>query len=212
MRSEKIRIMIAEDHLLFAESLAILLRREPMLEVVAIVTNGKDLIDQLQQHDPDIILLDLNMPGKSGIEAAHEIRQTNKKIRILAVTSYATAKIINDLLSINIDGILYKDAPPQELLTAIEKIVVHKERYIQPSISGKLARIVPDDGFLKKHNLSKREMQIIQLMRSGMSTKEIATELFLSDYTVDTHKKNIYKKLNINNAASLIQFTRDNNI
>jgi len=206
MSAQKIRILIAEDHLLFAESLSLLLEREHGLEVAGKVATGKELLEKLNDYKPDLILLDLKMPVVDGFEAAQKIRKENGHIKILVVTTYVTTKIVHDLLDLGVNGVLYKDAHPNELLEAINRVTIENGIYIQKPISEKMEAMVPKDEFLVKYNLSKRELEIIQLLKEGKSTKQIAAELFLAEYTVDTHKKNIYRKLGVNNMASLLQF------
>ena len=212
MNSANISITIAEDHVLFAESLAVLLRQQPVFRIIDIVRNGDDLLKSIKSNKPDLVLLDINMPGKNGIETAFDIRKNDKNLKILIITSYATTKIVKELFKIGINGILYKDADPKELLIAIESIVIAGSIYTQKSIFEKLALRYFDEGPSRKYNLSKREMEIIQLIKEGHTTIEIAESLFLSDYTVDTHKKNIYRKLGVKSSAALIQFILENTL
>ena len=208
-----IRIVIADDHLLFQQGLTKILEdeKELDLEVVAKASSGRELIRILKSAQPQIVLLDLNMPGIDGLEAFRQIKAWNSSLKVIALTMYDNIKIIKTVLKAGMDAYILKQYGKEEVINAIKDVMLDKV-YIGKGISFSNNKIVVnnkvskfDDKFVRKHKLTKRELEILQLIGQALSNKEIAKELFISDQTVSVHRKNIMRKLNVSNTAGLIR-------
>ena len=208
-----IRIVIADDHLLFQQGLTKILEdeKELDLEVVAKASSGRELIRILKSAQPQIVLLDLNMPGIDGLEAFRQIKAWNSSLKVIALTMYDDIKIIKTVLKAGMDAYILKQYGKEEVINAIKDVMLDKV-YIGKGISFSNNKIVVnnkvskfDDKFVRKHKLTKRELEILQLIGQALSNKEIAKELFISDQTVSVHRKNIMRKLNVSNTAGLIR-------
>ena len=208
-----IRIVIADDHLLFQQGLTKILEdeKEINLEVVAKASSGRELIRILKSAQPQIVLLDLNMPGIDGLEAFRQIKAWNSSLKVIALTMYDDIKIIKTVLKAGMDAYILKQYGKEEVINAIKDVMLDKV-YIGKGISFSNNKIVLndkankfDDKFVRKYKLTKRELEILQLIGQALSNKEIAKELFISDQTVSVHRKNIMRKLNVSNTAGLIR-------
>jgi len=209
-----IRIVIADDHLLFQQGLTKILEdeKEMDLEVVAKASSGRELIRILKSAQPHVVLLDLNMPGIDGLEAFRQIKAWNSSLKVIALTMYDDIKIIKTVLKAGMDAYILKQYGKEEVINAIKDVLLDKV-YVGKGISFSNNKIVLnnnngskfDDKFVRKHRLTKRELEILQLIGQALSNKEIAKELFISDQTVSVHRKNIMRKLNVSNTAGLIR-------
>ena len=205
----KIRIIIADDHTIFAEGLKTLLNLQNDIEVVSIVTNGKKLLNDLQNNNYDLILLDVNMPELDGIDTAESIKKEYPDLPILVLTMYDRKDILKKMISKGVNGYILKNSDPEELIEAI-KITSSGGNFFYKNIEEEIdKKNVPpkskyDDTF--NTNLSKREKEILKLIAQGKTSSQIANQLFLSVFTVDTHRKNIASKLEIHNTADLVKY------
>lgn len=208
-----IRIVIADDHLLFQQGLKKILEEEKEinLEVVAQASSGRELIRILKSAQPHIVLLDLNMPGIDGLEAFTQIKAWNSSLKVIALTMYDDIKIIKTVLKAGMDAYILKQYGKEEVINAIKDVMLDKV-YMGKGISFSNNKITLndkankfDDKFVRKYKLTKRELEILQLIGQALSNKEIAKELYISDQTVSVHRKNIMRKLNVSNTAGLIR-------
>ncbi len=215
-----IRIVIADDHLLFQQGLKKILEdeKELNLEVVALAASGRELIRILKSAQPHVVLLDLNMPGIDGLEAFTQIKAWNSSLKVIALTMYDDTKIVKTVLKAGMDGYILKQYGKEEVINAIKEVMLDKV-YMGKGISFSNNKIIVkrtdakfDDKFVRKHKLTKRELEILQLIGSALSNKEIAKELFISDQTVSVHRKNIMRKLNVSNTAGLIRVAYDHSL
>jgi DNA-binding NarL/FixJ family response regulator len=200
-------IVIAEDHTILREGLKALLSSHPDLKVVGEAEDGIEAIRCVQNHSPDMILLDLSMPRMTGLDAIKEIKRVNAETKIIVLTVHKTEEYILATLQAGADGYVLKDAHSTELLTAIRH-VLDGRRYLSPSISGTII-----DGLLqgKKASairsawdtLTQREREILKLVAEGHKNKEIADLLCISLKTVEKHRANLMEKLDLHNVASL---------
>lgn len=205
----KTKIIIADDHLLFADGVEQILNSIPDFEVIGKVSNGKLLIQLLNSITPDLILLDINMPFMNGLEAAKKIRQRMPGVKIVFLSMYFDAKAMLNAKEDGVSGFLFKDITAPILKEKIISIVNGNlcfENYINQEPAWE------QDQFAKELKLSAREIEIIRLIKSGMLNKQISTELKLSVYTIETHRKNIYRKLNLQGVGELIQFANEHKI
>ncbi|MFI5221829.1 MAG: response regulator [Bacteroidia bacterium] len=204
---KKIQIIIADDHTIFAEGLKTLLKTEKGMEVSAVVNNGKELINELQKNSYDLILLDINMPGMDGMEAATIIRKDFPNPNILVLSMYDRNDILRKMTAKGVNGYILKNSDPQELIKAI-KITSGGGKYFyknpEDDAEKKTSRSKFDDTF--NTNLSTREKEILKQIAQGKTSNQIADQLFISVFTVDTHRKNIASKLDIHNTADLVKY------
>lgn len=200
-----IKIALADDHKLFAKGLEGLIGEHPELEVAGIFSNGLDLIEFLREHPVDIVLTDLNMPTIDGFEVLKYCKSYHPLLKVIVISMYDEEKIFRDARDLGTDGFLLKDADPDELIFTIQEVhegrhVINFSRVIQQVDQGKFF-----DGFRTKYKLSRRETQIIKMIGEGLSNKEIAKSLNLSRKTVETHRKKINQKLQVNSLPDLIK-------
>ena len=197
---DMIRILIADDHPLVREGLRGLIGAEPDMELVGEAANGAEAIEKAAGLEPDVILLDLLMPVKSGLEAIIEIKQYNPDSRILVVTSFAEDEQIFPALKAGALGYLLKDASPRELLQAIRN-VRQGESSLHPSIARRLVRQLnePSVSSGEETLLTEREVEVLKLVAQGLSNQGIADTLVVSERTVGKHVGNILEKLHLAN-------------
>ncbi len=209
----KKRIILADDHQLLREGVRTILKDIDSVEIIAEVANGKDLLTLLNSIRPDLVLLDLNMPGQDGLNCLSTIKQLYSSVKVLVLTNYNQPELIEQVRKMNADGFLIKDSSSTELKQVVLD-VLNGEKYFQinkaTSEQPRSEHFIDD--FTRKYQLTKREIDIIRLICNELSSKEIASELFLSEFTVNTHRKNIFRKLNVKNVAGLMNFAKENNI
>ena len=197
---ETIRIFIADDHAVVREGLRALISTEPGMEVVGEAADGREAVEQVQALRPDVVLLDLVMPHKSGIEAIQEITAGNAEARILVLTSFADDDKVFPAIKAGALGYLLKDSSPQQLLQAIRE-VYQGEPSLDPTIALKLLREFkrPADLPPAPEALTEREVKVLSLVSRGLTNQEIAEVLGISERTVRTHVGNILDKLHLAN-------------
>ena len=207
---EKKRIVIAEDHRILREGLKSLLASKPEFEVVGEAEDGLDAISVVRESKPDLILLDLSMPRLDGLSAMRDIKKVSPETRILALTVHADEDYVLEAFNEGADGYCLKDAGRAELLMAIESIFSGKP-YFSPGIADKVL-----EGYLEGRQkikstsawetITRREREVLKLIGEGYKNKEIADLLFISVKTVEKHRSNIMKKLDLHNAATLTAY------
>jgi DNA-binding NarL/FixJ family response regulator len=196
-------VIIADDHRLFADGVEQIINSIEGFKVVEKVENGKILLHLLNNISADIVLLDINMPIMNGIDAASEIRLKHPEIKLVFLSMYVDAKSINKAKKNGVFGYINKGITAPDLKNAIINIANGTPTFILPSNFNETETDSKDD-FASKFKLSERELEIIHLIKMGRKNKEIATELELSAYTTETHRKNIYRKLNVQSIVELI--------
>lgn len=208
----KFKIVLADDHPFLLEGITNILKDQPQLEIAGAVKDGFDLMKMMPLQNPDLVLLDLNMPGYDGLQCLQKIKSAYPRTRVLVLTSYNQPELVEEIKKLKGDGYLVKDASAQHLLEAIVKITGGNKYFPEPSAAPGSGSPFFVDGFLKKYSLTKRELDIIRLVCREMSTKEMAVELFLSELTINTHRRNILRKLDLKNVAGLVNFAKENQI
>ncbi|NPA68510.1 MAG: response regulator transcription factor [Chlorobi bacterium] len=205
------KVLIADDQNLFATGLKQLLEKDGKISVT-IVDNGNKVPEKLAEELPDIVLLDLNMPGKNGFDILKEIRKKYPDLIIAILTSYNDIKLTEKAENFGADAYLSKDATIEELREVIFN--THNNKfYTSEEISYKIKKYTPKaDNFVKNLFITQREKEILQYIIDGKTANETAKELHISPYTVRTHRKNLMNKLNVGNIAELIKYTYENNI
>ena len=197
---DAIRILIADDHAIVREGLRTLIGSEPGIELVGEAADGVEAVLKARTLQPDVVLMDLVMPRKDGLEAIREIKQENPEIRILVLTSFAEEDQVFPAIKSGAQGYLLKDSSPEELLKAI--YAVHSgEAPLHPTIALKLIRELkqPSDLPPAADPLTEREVTVLKLVAQGLTNQEIADRLMISEWTVRTHVSNILDKLHVAN-------------
>lgn len=202
---EPIKIVIADDHALFVNGLELLLKEDQRIDVIAIADDGKELLRVITQQRPDLILLDINMPNMNGLDALMQIKKNFPAIKTIVLSTYHESHLIERAKQNGADGYLLKNCNKEELFKAISLVISGSTCFPL-----RLQKIENDfnrtDSFLKKFNLTKRELEITEFIKEGFTNQQIAEKLFLSIFTVETHRKNIMQKLQLKNPAALIRF------
>ncbi len=211
MTQEKLSLIIADDHTLFIDGLCLLLQSEPGIEILSIANNGRELMGLLHTHTPDIILLDINMPGFNGFEALSRIKSLHPKIKVIMLSTYNEEHLIEKAKTGGANGYLFKNADKSELINVITLVSQGQScfPYKQPAAS---AAFDEQDPFLKQFDLTKREIELLQLIKQNLTNQQMADRLHLSIYTVETHRKNIMQKLNLKNPVELTKFILQYNL
>ena len=196
---DPIRILIADDHQLVRQGLVALLSVKPGVEVVGQAENGAKAVELAHSLNPDIILMDLLMPGKNGIEATREIKSDNPDARILIITSFAEDENVYQAIKAGALGYLLKDSSPQELMQAFD--VCNGRMSLHPNIAMKLIEELnrPTENPTTEEPLTEREVEVLKQVAKGHSNQEIAEKLIVSERTVGAHVSNILSKLHLAN-------------
>ncbi len=198
--SAEIQILIADDHAVVREGLRALIDTEPGMELVGEASDGLEAVQKSAALEPDVILLDLVMPSKGGLEAIREIKEQNPRARILVLTSFAEDEKVFPAIKAGAQGYLLKDSSPRELLQAIRDIH-HGQPSMHPTIARKLMREIQrgSEQPPAEEPLTEREVEVLSLVAQGFANQEIADQLFVSERTVRTHVSNILSKLHLAN-------------
>lgn len=208
--SDKIRLLLADDHAVVRSGLRLLLEAQPDMAIIGEVENGADAIRRTAELGPDVVLMDIEMPGMNGIEATRRIRAESAKTAVLALTMYEDDQYFFEMLRAGASGYVPKRAAPDELVSAI-RAVSRGEVFLYPSLAG---RLVQD--YLQRRDmeaqeptvdeLTPREQEVLTLIAQGLSNGEIGEELVISAKTVDRHRENIMRKLNLHNRVDLVKY------
>jgi DNA-binding NarL/FixJ family response regulator len=211
MTGEKLAVIIADDHTLFINGLCLLLQNEPDIEIMNIAANGKELLGLLHTNTPDLILLDINMPGINGFEALKRIKSFYPKIKVIMLSTYNEEHLIEKAKAGGANGYLFKNAEKSELLQVMRLIGQGQScfPYKQPIMNSVFDE---SDAFLKQFQLTKREAELLQFIKQNFTNQQMADHLHLSIYTVETHRKNIMQKLNLKNPVELTKFMMQYNL
>ncbi|KIC43015.1 LuxR family transcriptional regulator [Ruegeria sp. ANG-R] len=207
MSNTTIRVLIVDDHPMVAEGIRSLLESYDEIEVVGTLSNGQEAVDQATLLKPDVILMDLNMPGLSGLSATEIILERLPETRILILSMHDSPEYISTALSHGAKGYILKDVPTEEIKQAIDA-VMRGERYLCTGASGSLK---PKEGDTREA-LTGREQTILLELAQGKSNKEVAQSLDISVRTVETHRKNIKRKLGISSTAGLTRYALEHGV
>jgi DNA-binding NarL/FixJ family response regulator len=209
----KTRIVLADDHQFLLEGIMTVLKEMPSVEIVATAQNGLELLDVVARQTPSLVILDLNMPGYDGLQCLQKIKANYPEIKVMVLTNYNQPELVEEVRKLKADGFLIKNSSASQLKHAIENIVSGLSHF---PAANELKNIPGDsyffDDFLRKYQLTKREVEIMLMICREMSTKEIAAKLFLSDLTISTHRRNILRKLEVKNVAGLVNFAKQHQL
>lgn len=205
----KIRIVVADDHHILLDGLKAMLQKQKDVEVLGLYSNGKDLFDDLPKTMPDVAIVDINMPGMNGQELTTKIKEFYPAVHVITLSMYDDATHIMDMIEAGVSGYLLKNVNDKELLDAIRMVSVGK-MYFSSEVSEKITSLVirqqkkldqPDEP-----RLTDRELEILKLISDEMSNAEIANTLFISERTVETHRKNMLRKTNNKTIVGLLKY------
>ncbi|HAI83215.1 MAG TPA: DNA-binding response regulator [Chitinophagaceae bacterium] len=210
-------IVLADDHSVLLQGLLTVIHQIPNTDVVAIATNGLEAIDKVASFKPHLLILDLNMPSMDGLKCLLRVKTEYPKTKVLIFTNYYETALIDEVRRLGADGFLLKDASAETIQAAITDVLNGIPYYPNKTLKNGVADTLETDSyffddFLKKFQLTKREVDIIRLICKEMNTKEIAHELNLSELTISTHRKNIFRKLEIKNMAGLVTFAKEHQL
>jgi two-component system response regulator NreC len=205
----KIKVLVADDHTILRQGIKSLLANEKEIEVIGEAKDGREALTIIEETLPDVILMDIAMPGLNGLEATRRIKKKFPRMKVLVLTMYTNEEYIFQILNAGANGYLVKETAFQDLISAI-KAVYKNEAFMSPSISKKVI-----NSYIKRAQkdeeetceiLTTREREILQLIAEGNSSKKIAELLFISPKTVETHRTHIMDKLNIHNRTGLVKY------
>lgn len=208
---EKIKILLADDHQMFLDGLTSLLSQLKDVEIVGAVNDGSMVIEQLQDKKPDLVILDMNMPVLNGLETTKKIKKSYPQVRVLGLTMDNDLDSITGMLEAGASGYILKNTGKAELELAIHQVMAGRH-YLSQSISTQLAQNLLLNLNQKKSetnildNLTEREIEILKLIALEHSNTEIANLLFISPKTVETHRKNLMRKIGVKNSLGVYKF------
>jgi DNA-binding NarL/FixJ family response regulator len=197
---ESIRLLIVDDHPVVRDGLRGLFTGEEGFDVVAEAANGSDAVVRAKAHDPDVVLMDLRMPGMDGVSAIRALAAEGVRARVLVLTTFDTDSDVLPAIEAGATGYLLKDAPRDELLRAVRS-AASGEAVLSPTVASRLLDQVRQP---VKETVSQRELEVLQLVSSGATNREVAERLFISEATVKTHLLHIYAKLGVNDRAAAV--------
>lgn len=206
------RLIIADDHQLLIDGLTVVLSDNSEWELLPPVNNGKQLLDVLSGTTVDLVLLDLNMPQLDGIKTLEMIKRAYRHTKVLVLTNYGQPQLQAEVRRIGAEGYLLKNSPATVLRQAISTILQggsYFEELAQPEPVNESYFL---DDFMKKYQLTRREVEIIKMIGLELTSKEISDRLFISEFTVSTHRKNILRKLDVKNTAGVVNFAREHSL
>ena len=202
-----VRVAIVDDHPMVAEGIEAILETYPDIHVVATLCNGQSLLDRVDDLAPDVILLDLNMPGLSGLSVTEILLERRPNSRIVILTMHDSAEYIATALSHGASGYILKDVPTEDIKTAIDT-VMRGERYLCTGTTMSLQPKTKDG----REPLTSREQTILLELAQGKSNREVAAALDISVHTVETHRKNLKRKLGISSTAGLTRYALEHGV
>jgi two-component system response regulator NreC len=211
---EPIRVLIADDHTIVRSGVRMLLDAESEFRVVGEAVDGQEALALIEKLHPDVVLMDISMPGMGGLEATRQIKARWPEIRVLVLTMHRSDEYFFEMLKAGASGYVLKVARPGELIQAV-RVVGRGEVYLYPTMAEHLVReyLEKENATLEESNvISPREKEILYLIAKGYSGKEIAEKLVISPSTVHTHRTNLMAKLGLNNRRELMQYAREHGL
>ena len=214
----KIKLLLVDDHKLMLTGLVSLFTEHKRFEIIGTANSAEDAINKARSTQPDVVLMDINMRGMSGLEACRWIKEQNERIKIILLSMEVKKEFLSIGIQSGISGYLPKDIDDQELFKAIEAVhegnqyfteaitkLVFEDYYQQQKVKTLPKSKLPDE-------LTKRELEVLQLVAHGMTNKQVAESLFISVKTVETHKSHILDKLGLANSGEMMKFAIKNNL
>ncbi|MGA8490916.1 MAG: response regulator transcription factor [Terriglobales bacterium] len=208
------RILVADDHEVVRKGLIAMLQDRSDWQVCGEASNGREAVEKAKQLMPDVVVMDVSMPGLNGLEATRQIIAANPATKILILTLHDSDQVIHDVLNVGAGGYLLKSDSGRDLIAAVEALL-HNKNYFTPKVAAMVLQ-----GYLRggtsfsagRNLLTPREREVVQLLAEGSSTKEVAVALGLSVKTAETHRSNIMRKLQFHSVSDLVLYAVRNNI
>ena len=201
-----IRVLIADDHSIFRIGLRRTLEGAPDMVVAGEAGTGEETLVKARQCNPDVVLLDVSMPGRGGVETAQELKRSNPRLRVLMLTVHPEDQYAVLCLKLGADGYVTKDVPPDVLLDAVRKVATGR-KYVSSNLAERLATDLSGPGDRPAHELlSSREFEVMRKIAAGRTTGEIAAELHLSVKTVSTYRTRVLQKMNLKTNADIMHY------
>jgi DNA-binding NarL/FixJ family response regulator len=202
---KKIKIILVDDHKLLRDGLRNIIEQRANMHIIGEASDGREAIKICSKLVPDVLVIDIAMPGLNGIEAAIQIHKSNPKIKIIGLSMHSTKQFIQGMFRAGAFGYLLKDGDADELITAITTVMLNK-RYLSKDIDQEFLNLLKKGENLEGKELSHREKEVLQLIAEGNSSKRIGEILFLSPKTVDVHRNNIMKKTDLYSIPELTKY------
>ena len=206
-----IKIILVDDHKLLRDGLRNIIEQKSNMQIIGEASDGREAIKKCSKLSPQVLIMDVAMPGLNGIEAAKQIHKSNPDIKIIGLSMHSSRQFIQDMFKAGAFGYLLKDGDADELITAITTVVQNK-KYLSKDINQEFLSLLKKGESLEKTPLSSREKEVLQLISEGNSSKEIGVILFLSSKTVDVHRNNIMKKIGLYTISELTKYAIQNGL
>jgi two-component system response regulator NreC len=206
----KTKVLIADDHAIVREGVRMILAKEPDIEVVGEAEDGQQALDLVEQRRPNVVIMDLSMPGMGGIEATKKVKEQHPKVNVLVLTMHEDESYVFQLLRAGASGYVLKRAAAQDLVQAV-RAAAKGEAFLYPSVARKvvedyLKRVEAGEGRDRYDGLTEREREILTLIAQGLSNQHIAEKLFISIKTVQTHRAHVLEKLGLHDRTELVRY------
>lgn len=205
----EVRVLLADDHQMVREGLRMILSQNSHIKVIGEAVNGLSAVEMAQQLSPDVVVIDIGMPDLNGIDATRQIRTANPRVEVIGLSAHADRRYVLRMLEAGAAGYVQKSAAGEELIRAVE-MVSRGKRYLSPEIAHTVVdsyvnRVFPGE-LSPLTQLGGREREVLQLLAEGSTSKQIAVTLHISSRTVETHRRNLMKKLDLHNVAELTRY------
>jgi DNA-binding NarL/FixJ family response regulator len=205
-------IFIADDHHLLVKGLKDVLQQQEGWIVTGTANNSRQALSLMRKKVPDLLITDLNMPGQDGFELILKVKKQFPKVKILVLTIYRSPGILRKVKKSGVHGIVLKEQKSEAVVKAV-RTVLNGKIYSPPETAENEQSAPPyQDPFIKKATLTRRELEVLGLIVKALNNKQIGEQLFISEYTVQTHRRNLKRKLEVDNTAELVRFAIENRI
>lgn len=204
-----IKIILADDHHVFREGISSFFDNVEEVSLIGQAANGQEVVDLMKANPADVVLMDISMPEMDGITTAEKLKEDYPAVKIIMLTMHETQNYIRKLLEVGVDGYLLKTTSKEELMSAISK-VMEGGKFYGADVQEIFMNSFNSEKVITEVKLTKREKEILELICEEYNTNEIAEKLFISAYTVETHRKNLLSKTGSKNVAGLVKFAMQN--
>ena len=209
---KSIRILLVDDHQIFREALRSLLEKEPHFKIVGETGNAFDVVKMVRENAPNIVCMDIGLPGMNGIQTTKLLLASNPAIKVIALSSHLDQQYVANMMNAGASAYVTKGEAADELLRAIHTVLKHR-KYVSPEIANVVSGLLTTTSSkITPSQLTGRESQVLQLVAEGHTSALIAERLHIAEATVDVHRRNIMKKLNLHNVAELTRYAIDNKL
>ncbi|KGE87088.1 hypothetical protein IX84_18970 [Phaeodactylibacter xiamenensis] len=207
-----INILIADDHHLLVKGLKDILQQQEGWIVTGTANNSRQALSLMRKKVPDLLITDLNMPGQDGFELILKVKKQFPKVKILVLTIYRSPGILRKVNKAGVHGIVLKEQKSEAVIEAVSTVLNGKTYSPPETAENEQPGTFYQDAFTKKATLTRRELEVLVLIVKALNNKQIGEQLFISEYTVQTHRRNLKRKLEVDNTAELVRFAIENKI